>query len=150
MTCKCDWPNCQKTSEQPFADGWTACGAFPELGVPDDSMLCPEHAAEYDEAAEQECYGDADVILLNGWAGRAEGGFAIVGYEAVTEKGETFLTAYAAEVDGLDDDDDAVIGSGTMPAEELMKFKRMAAAAGVKLKDTTRAGRVVAGASPAN
>jgi hypothetical protein len=142
MTYKCDWPNCQKTSDQPTADGWAFCGAFPEPGLTRDCCLCPEHAPKYEEAAIADCYGDADIILENGWQGTvADGGFATVGYDAVTERGEVFLSAYYAETEGEDVDDDVIIASGSILPEELPQFKRMAAAAGVKLQDRTREAR---------
>jgi hypothetical protein len=84
---------------------------------------------------------DADVEISNGWTAMPNGrGFAIIGYEALTEKGETFLTAYCAETceDGSFDPDKYTIGSGSMAPDELPLFRRMAAAAGVRLADHTR------------
>jgi hypothetical protein len=78
--------------------------------------------------------------ISNGWtAMRGRRGFAIIGYEALTEKGETFLTAYCAETCGDDsfDPDEVTVASGSMAPEELRHFRRMAAAAGVKLADHT-------------
>jgi|SRR6516162_7669790 hypothetical protein len=69
----------------------------------------------------------ADVIIGHGWGP----GRPIVWCFAVTEKGVAFLTAYNALPD--DSDPDGVIEWGNLFPEQLDHFKRMAAAAGVKI-----------------
>ena len=81
----------------------------------------------------------ADVIVENGWSAGPNYSHAIIGVLAETEKGEAFLTAYFKETAFADepDDDDGVIGSGSLMPKELDQFKRMAAASGVRLLDRT-------------
>jgi|GraSoiStandDraft_57_1057295.scaffolds.fasta_scaffold273191_3 hypothetical protein len=84
----------------------------------------------------------ADVEIADGWAGRGDEGFAIIGYEALTERGEAFLTAFCAETcEAMGyppfDPDKFTIESGSMFPKELPLFRRMAAAAGVRLADHT-------------
>ena len=71
----------------------------------------------------------ADVIIGTGWGP----GRPILWCFAVTEKGLAFLTAYDAETSGPLPDPDGVIEWGNLFPEQLDHFKRMAAAAGVKL-----------------
>ena len=69
----------------------------------------------------------ADVIIGMGWGP----GRPTLWCFALTEKGVAFLTAYNAEPGGSDPDE--VIEWGNLFPEQLDHFKRMAAAAGVKL-----------------
>ena len=81
----------------------------------------------------------ADVSIQKGSSTGPNHSHAIIGVLAESEKGEAFLTAYFKETAFADEpDDDDVIGSGSLLPDELDQFKRMAAAAGVKLDDQTR------------
>jgi len=123
----CNWPGCfasRKGRRKPR--GWAHCGY---------TMCCPEHAA---------ALMATDVKIEDGWSCGPSHSMATIGVEALSEKGETFLTAYFTD-DGTDDDDavsDAggVVASGSLLPEECGRFKRMAAAAGVKLLDWTKPG----------
>ena len=81
----------------------------------------------------------ADVSIQKGSSTGPNHSHAIVGVLAESEKGEAFLTAYFKETAFADepDDDDGVIGSGSLMPKELDQFKRMAAASGVRLLDRT-------------
>jgi hypothetical protein len=80
-----------------------------------------------------------DVAIENGWSVGANHSHAIIGVFAQTEKGEVFLTAYFRETAfGSELDNDDVIGSASLLPKDFDQFKRMAAAAGVRLADHRR------------
>jgi len=111
----CHHPGClaeRKGSRKPL--GWTHIGYF---------ICCPEHGPELE---------DADVVIQDAW-----GDGPIVGFDGVSEKGTAFLAAY----DDLPEEEEGCILSGSIFPDELPKFRRMAAYAGVRLLDWTRAGR---------
>jgi hypothetical protein len=135
MKRKCDWPECRETTEQWFQDGWACCDALPPV-LPDDCYLCPRHGDMYDDLACNKSV-DGGVTIENGWSTGPNHSCAVIGYMAKSEKGEAFLTAYSRDGLKQDDEEDYVIGSGSLLPEELDRFKRMAAAAGVKLIDKT-------------
>jgi hypothetical protein len=71
-----------------------------------------------------------DVIVERGWSSGPDHSHAIFGVVSESERGDAFLSAWFENPE----DDDGVLGSGTVLPEELDNFRRMAAAAGVRLK----------------
>jgi hypothetical protein len=46
----CDWPSCTETTDQPFTDGWAACGTDGDIRfLPDDCWLCPQHGESFED-----------------------------------------------------------------------------------------------------
>jgi hypothetical protein len=114
----CNWPGCFVSRKKPtrLPRGWVARGY---------TVCCPEHAAALEAA---------DVKIEDGWSCGPSHSMATIGYEALSEKGEVFLSAFE------DVAEDEIVGSGDMLPEEVENFKRMAAATGVKLLDWTKPG----------
>src|SRR5215469_1591284 len=82
----------------------------------------------------------ADVSIQKAFNTGPNHSHAIIGVLAESEKGEAFLTAYFKETAFADepDDDDVIIGSGSLLPDELDQSSGWPAAAGVKLDNQTR------------
>src|SRR5262249_59011496 len=118
----------------------------PGLGPP-GQLIAGGAGARPDQCSEASCHSSgwksrqqrsADTVVVISSDGKGDRPVESLEVKA-PEKGEAFLTAYFKETAFADEpDDDDVIGSGSLLPEELDQFKRMAAAAGVKLDDQTR------------
>ena len=106
----CNWPGCFAPRK-----GRRKPRGWAHVGY---TMCCPQHAAALEAA---------DFKIEDGWAC------------ALSERGEAFLAAYYDDIPE-DEENDLFGSTGSMPSEELGHFRRMAAAAGVKLLDWTRPG----------